>query len=233
MSLRRLTKSSRRCWASALRRRRLLFERLEDRALLAGMAELVESVVGVAIVGGINPGSGSSSPQYLANVNGTLYFQADDGSNGNELWRINASGQAELVENAVPGGGINPGVSSSNPHYLTNVNGTLYFQADDGSNGSELWRINASGQAELVEDAVAGGGIYPGASGSSPDNLTNVNGTLYFSAIDSSNGSELWRINASGRAQLVAGGGSFPSGLTDFNGTLYFRATGSNGFGRV
>ena len=42
-----------------------------------------------------------------------------------------------MVEDAVAGGGINPD-EDSNPRYLTNVNGTLYFQANDGTNGEEL-----------------------------------------------------------------------------------------------
>jgi hypothetical protein len=34
----------------------------------------------------INPGPGSSSPQRLSKVNGRLFFSADDGTNGAELW---------------------------------------------------------------------------------------------------------------------------------------------------
>ena len=108
--------------------------------------------------------------------------------------RIVLAGDAELVEDAIAGGGINPGSANSNSffNYLTNVNGTLYFLADDGTNGQELWRINGSGVAEMVEDAVAGGGINPGSATSSPSLLRNVNGTLYFSADDGTNGRELY-----------------------------------------
>jgi ELWxxDGT repeat protein len=56
---------------------------------------------------------------------------------------------------------INPGAGSSSPSNLTNVKGTLYFRAYDGSHGFELWKSDgtSSGTA-LVQD------IYPGAGSS-------------------------------------------------------------------
>jgi len=39
----------------------------------------------------INPGSGSSYPDYLTDVNGTLFFTASDGASGQELWRTDAT----------------------------------------------------------------------------------------------------------------------------------------------
>ena len=35
---------------------------------------------------------------------------------------------------------IRPGSASSQPLFLTKVNGTLYFTAKDGRHGRELWR---------------------------------------------------------------------------------------------
>ena len=101
-------------------------------------------------------------------------------------------GVAELVEDALPEGGINPGPGSSHPSDLTNVKGNLYFVANDGSSGAELWWIN-QGVAELVGSSTAGGGINPGLAGAVPRNLTEVDGALYFSADDGlSTGRELW-----------------------------------------
>ena len=48
------------------------------------------------LVKDIYPGTGSSSPYYLTNVNGTLFFGADDGSHGRELWALVAGYQVYL-----------------------------------------------------------------------------------------------------------------------------------------
>ena len=36
------------------------------------------------------------------------------------------------------------GTGSSNPGWLTNVNGTLFFLANDGVNGTELWKSDGT-----------------------------------------------------------------------------------------
>ena len=42
---------------------------------------------------------------------------------------------------------------TSDPRYLTRVGSTLYFSADDGSSGRELWKSNGTaGGTKLVKD---------------------------------------------------------------------------------
>jgi ELWxxDGT repeat protein len=78
--------------------------------------------------------------------------------------------------------------SSSYPHSLTEMNGVLYYAADDGITGSELWRSDGTEQGTYqVKDIAAG------APGSGPAELTNVNGVLYFVANRSSFSHELWK----------------------------------------
>jgi ELWxxDGT repeat protein len=80
--------------------------------------------------------------------------------------------------------------ASSYPGHLTEVNGVLFFSADDGEHGAELWMTDGTpAGTQLVAD------IYPGPESSFPTDLTNVNGTLYFSADDGLHGTELWISN--------------------------------------
>ena len=77
--------------------------------------------------------------------------------------------------------------------------------------------------------------IVTGPGGSFPDSLTNVNGTLFFTAIDRDKGRELWKSDgtASGTVrvtEIVSGPqGSFPDSLIDVNGILFFTAINRDG----
>ena len=181
------------------------------------------------LVSDIRPGGTGSFPETLTNVNGTLYFTANDGTTGRELWRINpATGLPELVKD------INPsGSALTETAELVNVNGTLYFIANDGTTGRELWRINpATGLPELVKD------INPNINGNAPRFLTNVDGTLYFSANDGVNGTELWSVDPiTGEASIVKdirpNGSASVSHLINLDGTLYFVASAAVGDERL
>src|SRR5205807_1291636 len=101
---------------------------------------------------------------------------------GRELWRLNLAGTPVRVAD------ISPGPADAAPAYLTNVNGTLFFTANDGQRGNELWKTTpATNATTLVKD------VTPGINGTTFSNLTAANGALYFVAADSATGSELWR----------------------------------------
>ena len=70
---------------------------------------------------------------------------------------------------------IRTGPMGSNPSGLVNLDGTLYFAADNGVHGMELWKSDGtSAGTSLVKDINAlTGGSYPQA-------LAGVNGITLF-----------------------------------------------------
>jgi ELWxxDGT repeat protein len=87
------------------------------------------------MVADINSGNPGSLPSHLIVSSGKLYFQADDGSNGTELWTYDGTNPPSMVAD------INSGKKGSFPAHLAVFNGKLYFRADDGVNGAELWEF--------------------------------------------------------------------------------------------
>jgi len=75
---------------------------------------------------------------------------------------------------------------------MVGVNGTLYFAADDGLHGSELWMSDGTPAGTvLVADISAVGNSIQAADG--------FQRTLFFAATDGIHGRELWRLGDSAR----------------------------------
>ena len=179
---------------------------------------------GTKIVKDIYPGTNSSYPSSLTNVNGILYFSADDGINGQELWKADGTESGtKMVKD------IYFGTNGSRPSYPSNlidVNGVLYFKANNGINGYELWKSDGTEAGTvLIKD------IYSGVNDSYPFNLTNVNGVLYFSANNGVSGYELWKSDGTETGTIMVkdiyfgSADSYPDSLINVNGVLYFRAS--------
>ena len=171
------------------------------------------------LVADINPGgSGLTLPGDLTVFNGQLYFRANDGNSGFELWRYDGINPPTLAAD------IRPGSRGSSPDNLTVFNGQLYFRADDGTgSGKELWRYDGTNPPQQVAD------INPGSGNADPTHLTVFNNQLYFNADDGSNGTELWQYDGINAPQRVTdinpgSGNADPTNLTPFNDKLYFRA---------
>src|SRR5262249_13164974 len=93
--------------------------------------------------------------------------------------------------------------------------------------GRELWKSNGTAAGTtLVKD------VRPGAASSSPYDLTNVNGTVYFSAYESGNGEGLWKSDGTTNGTVLVkeiytglyGNGSHVLPVTELNGALVFAA---------
>ena len=113
-----------------------------------------------------------------------LFFAADDGEHGVELWSSDGTpAGTSLVRD------ILPGPRGSRPAWLQEAAGKLWLSAGDGVHGSELWQSDGTAAGtRLFQD------IAPMARSSEPARLTAAGGRLYFSAHDSVSGRELWSL---------------------------------------
>ena len=135
-----------------------------------GMADKRSGEMRTLFVVDIDSGTRSSSPLGFEasrdSITGDtmlpIYFSATLPSTGRELWVSDGSKEGtNLVKD------INPGLSDSNPKYLTWFRGALYFQANDGSHGRELFVSDGSEVGtRMLKD------IRPGVSSGSPAFMT-------------------------------------------------------------
>ena len=147
---------------------------------------------GTYIVKDIEEGSDSSSPNSFVISNSFLYFSAHTDKTGYELWRTNGT---ELGTDlfAEINSTINDDTQKSKgsyPGHFLSMNDVLFFTADNGITGEELWCTDGR-----IEGTVLIKDIMPNSAPSHTTNLVVMNGMLYFTAADPLKGEALWRID--------------------------------------
>lgn len=119
---------------------------------------------------------------------GRVYFAADDGSHGQELWSTGTTpGTASLVAD------LCPGPCSSRPEDFRAAGERLLFVAGDLEAGRELWTSDgtSAGTTRLSD-------VCPGACDAAIRRPTPFGESLLFFADDGSHGDELWSLPADG-----------------------------------
>jgi len=138
------------------------------------------TTAGTAMIADIYPGTGSSDPAYYSPFyafNNKVYFYANDGTHGYELWVTDGTtGGTSMVADIYPG----PGSSSVTSTGFITYNNKIYFNATDSVHGYELWTSDGTTAGTVLFDD-----IWPGTGNSSPANFTAYNNKFYFSANDS------------------------------------------------
>jgi ELWxxDGT repeat protein len=173
----------------------------------------------------IRPGPEGSNPANLAVAGGFLFFAADDGTSGYELWRSDGTPDGTvLLKDILPG----PDTSEIRTSSLFEYNGELFFVANDGTSGVELWKSDGTPEGtRLVKD------IYPGPHSSVVPyewQPVEYEGLLYFAALCPDYGYELWRTDGTPEGTRMAfdiypgRDSSVPEQLTVAGGRLYFQA---------
>jgi ELWxxDGT repeat protein len=172
-----------------------------------------------------------NAPHALTNVDGTLFFGANDGEHGGELWRSDGTAAGTMMVKDIYPWETNPWGTKSYVAELTEVDGILFFNAEDGEHGHELWRSDGTeAGTEMIKDIYPGeSSRYPGPAGANPVRLINVDGTLFFSAEDGEHGGELWRSDGTEAGTEIVrdiSPGPTSSGATEFTnvgGAVMFR----------
>ena len=223
---------------------------------------------GTQLLKDINPGStegyfnpsqtfvDSSFPKEFLAVGDLIYFSANDGETGQELWVSDGTVEGTKLVKDINSGFDNseyigsktgksrrlePRPYGSDPERLTEFNGKIYFSADDGVNGRELWVSDGTTEGtQLLADIAPGEDEYGYADESYPQDFIQFQDRLFFTASDGEVGSEIWvtdgtsegtqllkdinlNPNTSNYSDFV-NLGSYPSFVSEFDGKLFFTA---------
>lgn len=180
------------------------------------------------LVRDIYPGESSSAPEMFVPLGDAVFFRANDGVHGVELWRTDgtADGTSLVVD-------LFPGELNGVPGDLTVVNGRLFFHGFTEPTGSKVFVSDGTAEGtELLVDT------FPGAPGGPfgpplPSQFTPFGDQVLFAATDAQFGYEPWITDgtpAGTRLLKDVHPGehwSVPVGLLPYAGRVFFAADDS------
>ena len=109
---------------------------------------------------------------------------ADDGVNGQELWRSDGTASGTTLVRDIRAGSA---ASELSLYDDATIDGITYLVASRPATGRELWRTNGRPKGTyLVKD------IRPGADSADPYDLTAIGSRLIMTADDGTRGREPW-----------------------------------------
>ena len=183
------------------------------------------------------PGSVGSKPHSLLMLGDTLFFFANDGVHGDELWSSGGTEQTtSLVRDIWPGAhGSSDGEGTAQ---LILYKDSVFFKANDGEWGQEMWRTDGTlSGTNMLKDLCVGfcSGNPNFFTRFTPPTVSGIE-EMYFTANMGKDGAELWisdgTTGGSRRAFQHTDSDidideeshhlDFPTGLGVYHGSLYW-----------
>ncbi len=127
----------------------------------------------------------------ITKVGDVIFFAADDGVNGLELWKSDGSPSGTVLVKD-----INKGIYSSSLSGLTEYKGLLYFSAFENINGQELWVSDGTADGTKILKNIRSNSL-PRDKGSSPHNFFIFQDELFFRTTDGNGNSQIWKTDGS------------------------------------
>lgn len=149
------------------------------------------SPAGTYMVADINPGAGSSDPVRMQEMNGEIYFAANDSDptvRHRQLWKTDgtAAGTVKLFDGLT--------VENGTVSTITVRNNVGYFMVDDWTTvGHQIWKTDGTISGTVLVKTIAAG---PAARGlNSPRHFSATDSFVFFAADDGVHGQELWKTD--------------------------------------
>ncbi|KAA0175332.1 hypothetical protein FNF27_03035 [Cafeteria roenbergensis] len=166
----------------------------------------------------MDPATDSAEVSNLVVHDGQVFFAADDGVHGSELWKYNSSDGASMVSDHMQGG------EGLEPRHLVSHNSKLYFAGNFPARGSEVGSYSESEGIKWETDIAVLG------DDAEPSDLCSFGSRLFFAAGNDGSNVELWVLEDGGKFYCARDvrpgwGSSSPKFLTVANNTMYFLAS--------
>lgn len=132
--------------------------------------------------------------------------------------------EVEMVSNLSPNNG-------SNPRWLTECNGSLFFFANDGVNGHKIFSVTGNNAPVLCPN-ITGAAVFGDGATSTNFPMGVYNNNLYIPVLALVIGRELFKYDAINTPTIVmdinpGSGSASPNFMTLYNNKLYFQANNS------